>query len=63
MSDLKRPTEQLPKPGQRVRVICIKEMIFNGDGKGGLGQPKDNDSEWLDDGQGERGIMFWEEIE
>ena len=51
----KRPRHELPKTGQRVRVLCVKELIYRGDSH-------DDSSAWLDDGEGVRGIMFWEEI-
>lgn len=54
-TNLNIPTQRLPKIGERVRVICIKEMIF-------VGNLNEDGGEWLDDGHGKRGIMFWEEI-
>lgn len=54
-SDLKMPTEELPKVGQRVRVICVKEMVY-------MGNDNNSGSDWLDDGKGLHAIMFWEEI-
>lgn len=56
-SDLKTlvtPIERLPEKGQRVRVICIKEMIFEGDSDG-------KSSLWKDDGEGSRCVMLWED--
>lgn len=51
----KRPRHELPRIGQRVRVLCVKEMVYKGD-------LHDDSSDWLDDGEGFRGIMLWEEI-
>ncbi len=51
----KKPRHELPKIGQRVRVLCVKELIYKGDSH-------DDSSAWLDDGNGVRGIMFWNEI-
>lgn len=60
----RNPLQELPKIGQRVRVICVKEMIFNGRGNGYIGQPPyDNDYEWLDNGKGQRSIIAWDDIE
>ncbi len=53
---MNNPFDKLPAIGQRVQVICMKEMIYKGNG--------DNDgSDWLDDGEGKRGIFFWSPIE
>ncbi len=51
-----RPSEKLPKIGQRVQVNCIKEMIYRGG-------EEEQSSVWEDDGEGMRGILFWEELE
>ncbi len=53
--NLRSPNEQLPKIGQRVRVVCMKEMTY-------MGNSQDMSSEWMDDGQGHRAVMFWDEI-
>ena len=47
--------EKLPEIGQRVVTLTQKEMVFMGD-------VHDNSSEWLDDGEGERGVIMWREI-
>jgi len=44
--------DKLPEIGQRVRVLVVKEMIYKGD-------LKDNQANWLYDGEGEHGIYSW----
>lgn len=51
----KYPKDELPKIGQRVRVICSKEMIYQGN-------DDEETGEWKDDGEGHRFILCWEEI-
>ncbi len=51
----KSPTKDLPEVGQRVRVICVKEMIY-------MGNSHNKESDWEYDGQGVHGMLFWEEI-
>jgi hypothetical protein len=53
--NLKIPCRELPKPGERVRVICVKEMVYTGNSD-------DNGSDWRYDGHGYHAILFWEEI-
>lgn len=50
------PKEKLPEKGQRVKVLVEKEMIY-------VGNIKENSSEWVDDGFGSRGILFWEYLD
>ena len=50
-----KPSEKLPSVGQRVQVLCVKEMTYRG-------SSYDGTSEWEYDGQGVHGIVFWEEI-
>jgi hypothetical protein len=47
--------EKLPERGQRVRTLVIKEMIYMGD-------EYDESSNWMDDGNRDRGIIAWERI-
>jgi hypothetical protein len=47
--------EKLPERGQRVTTLVIKEMIYMGD-------EHDESSNWMDDGNGDRGIIAWEKI-
>ena len=50
------PIEKLPKIGERVEVLCRKEMIFTGGGCY-------FSSIWEDDGEGDRGIISWNYID
>lgn len=50
------PNSKLPEKGHRVVVIAKKELIY-------MGNAKNNESEWLDDGEGKRGIFCWKKIE
>ncbi len=54
-NNLKMPSKELPKVGERVRVICVKEMVY-------MGNSHDESSDWRDDGYGDRAVMFWEPI-
>ena len=51
----KIPSKELPEKGKRVNVICKKEMIYTGNSDS-IG------SDWIDDGNGDRSILFWHEI-
>ena len=44
--------DKLPNVGEKVIVLCIKEMFYSGN-------VFDNSSEWLDDGLGIRAILMW----
>jgi len=44
--------ESLPDIGKRVRVICVKELVYIGNSNG-------KTAEWRDDGKGEHGIYSW----
>lgn len=46
------PTHKVPEKGERVEVIVIKHMIY-------VGNEDTESSEWLDDGTGLRGMLFW----
>ncbi len=51
---LHNPSEKQPNIGQRVRVVVIKEMTYQGNND-------ESGADWTDDGKGERCVMFWEE--
>ncbi len=46
--------ERLPKIGQRVRVLVVKELIYEG-------ESDEKDSLWKYDQEGEHGIYCWSE--
>lgn len=54
LGELFGPCDRLPEIGQRVRCVVIKEMIYQGN-------DEKNGYNWLDDGEGERIIIFCEE--
>jgi hypothetical protein len=49
------PAEKLPEIGQRVVTVMVKEMIYQGN-------DNDSGSDWMDDGQGFRAVMFWTDL-
>lgn len=44
--------EKLPEIGERVKVVCVKEMIYKG-------SEENSSALWEDDGEGERFVIMW----
>jgi hypothetical protein len=55
-SDWKCPKEELPEPGDRVEVMVVKQLIYQGNATS-------EGSDWLDDHQGPRAIFLWRELD